>query len=678
MAGQPSNSNNPQELLNCGICEEPYDGRTHEAKFLSCHHTFCFDCLNKLSNQGQVNPAIIKCPNCRCHTRVPENGVYGLRGNFYIASLQEFSEKMEPPRSAANFQCVHGHDTRAFFCVTCGLSICRDCTSADHKAKGGHFVISITKTEISYIEELSVSQKSLNTNKRNQQIIEYELALLTVAKENVIKDIDTCIKSSQEQLEQRRNDLVNQISDQFNVRQKSLLDKQEEIVLMNRALNDNINQAKRITKTGDLDELKPISESLRKINEKTNSISSDLDLGENYLVFDSNKGSAEIKHSLCNLGQVYSKGFLPSGIAFRNTKAKAGHKALLSVEVYNHHGDKVAVSPGCFSFEVTDTTDTKLRTFLSTDSPGCTLTFTPQKSGLHKVSGMFLGHELISEQTHISVRSNDPVLTFGDLGEGNGAFNSPWGIAIDSSNCVYVADVNNKLIQKFSAGGEFLNQFSVAVNDNDHTACDIALDINRGLILSPKIIDLGDCLRPTNQIQVFDLDGKLQNTYTPSKTYESFFIAIDGHGDSILCDEAEKCLFKVDKAGKFVGSMGHLVSPGHIAIDDDGVIIVPEEDNDCVVILNPDGSVRHKFGSPGAGNGQMRQPNGVAADGEYILVSEIGNSRVQVFTYDGAFVSMIRDPLIRPRGLALTKDGHVYVADSRDNSIKKYRYKDMS
>ena len=42
------------------------------------------------------------------------------------------------------------------------------------------------------------------------------------------------------------------------------------------------------------------------------------------LAFDSNKGLDELNKCLSVLGQMYIKGFLPSMIAFRSTKAKVG------------------------------------------------------------------------------------------------------------------------------------------------------------------------------------------------------------------------------------------------------------------------------------------------------------------------------------------------------------------
>ena len=48
---------------------------------------------------------------------------------------------------------------------------------------------------------------------------------------------------------------------------------------------------------------------------------------------------------------------------------------------------------------------------------------------------------------------------WGQAGSGDGEFNLPWGIDIDSKGDVYVADWRNDRIQKFTPDGQFLTKF---------------------------------------------------------------------------------------------------------------------------------------------------------------------------------------------------------------------------
>ena len=680
MANLLSEPGDPNELVICGICAEPYDEDTHQAKFLTCFHTFCSHCLDRLSNREQLNPSIIHCPNCRSDTCLPQNGVDGLQTNFYIAGVQEISRNNEPASNGTNFKGCHGHKLQpvSYFCLTCGVVICSECATEDHTTKIGHSVINISKSETIYLQELNVSRKSLTQHKSKLKLIESEMTLLIAAKETALKDMDTFIEEAHEQLKQRRNVLKGQILDQFNAQQSTLLDKQNQLKEAISAINNKNAQSKNVTKGGNINKLKPICESLKEINEKNQSMLSDLDLGENYLAFHMSKGFDSFKECLNMLGEIHFKGFLPNKMRLNNLEAMAGQKSILTVEVYNHHGDQLPISSNYFSFEVIDPTETEIHTKLCTTGPDCTVTFTPQMSGLHKVAGRFLGQKLSSEQTHISVSSNNPVLKFGEKGNGKGALNVPLGIAIDNNDALYVVDRNNRLIQKFSANGDFLSQFSVNDHDKDCTTLDMALDLNNGFIYCTDMVFKDGAYSAGNNMLVFHLNGELQHIYNLSDVPNPLSIAINSHGDLFISDLNKLCLFKVNNEGHNLCHMGDFRYPGYITIADDDSVIVSDYKSDCIYIFNPDGSIRHKFGSSGTGKGQLKEPCGVATDGEYILVAECENNRIQIFTCDGTFVSMIEsqdDPLKNPRGLAVTKDGHVYVVDCDNHCIKKYKYR---
>jgi sugar lactone lactonase YvrE len=51
------------------------------------------------------------------------------------------------------------------------------------------------------------------------------------------------------------------------------------------------------------------------------------------------------------------------------------------------------------------------------------------------------------------------VTKWGTSGSGNGQFSSPEGVAIDSSSNVYIADMSNHRIQKFSSTGTFITKW---------------------------------------------------------------------------------------------------------------------------------------------------------------------------------------------------------------------------
>ena len=568
----------------------------------------------------------------------------------------------------------------SYFCLTCGVSACSKCTAEEHTADNGHSVISVSQSETSYLQELNVSQKSLNQNKRKLKLIESEMALLTAAKKSALEEMDTFIKHAHEQLEQRRNVLKGQILDQFNAQQNALTEKKNQIKEAITLINKTSAQAKNITKTGEINKLKPICECLKEVNEKTLKFSN-LDLGENYFSFDATRGLDKFNECLCILGQIYCKGSLPTRMRFKGPDSIAGQKSVLTVEVFNHSGNIQPITSDSFSVQITDSMATAVHNVFSTTEPDCTVTFTPQTGGLHEISGTFLGQKLICEPTHISVYSDNPVMKLGKEGNGSGNFKFPWSIAIDNNDFLYVADRSNRLIQKFSANGDFLSQFSVNGHDKDCTTLDLVLDQNNGSIYCTDVVLKDDKYYPGNKLLVFDLEGQLQDVSPFNNMTNPLFIATNSCGDIIISDIGKHCLFKVNKERDILCRMGDFKYPCFIAITDDDTIIASDKMSDCIFLFNPDGTFKHKFGSSGNGEGQLKEPWGVATDGENILVADGTNNRIQVFKLDGTFVSMIEskdDPLNDPRGLAVTKDGYVYVADCSNHCIKKYKYRNVA
>ena len=58
------------------------------------------------------------------------------------------------------------------------------------------------------------------------------------------------------------------------------------------------------------------------------------------------------------------------------------------------------------------------------------------------------------------------ITQWGSSGSGNGQFNNPLGIALDSSNNVYVADTNNNRVQMFDTSGTYITQWGSSGSGN--------------------------------------------------------------------------------------------------------------------------------------------------------------------------------------------------------------------
>ena len=83
-----------------------------------------------------------------------------------------------------------------------------------------------------------------------------------------------------------------------------------------------------------------------------------------------------------------------------------------------------------------------------------------------------------------------------------------------------------------------------------------------------------------------------------------------------------------------------------------------------------DGSYRFAFGESGEDPGKLNAPTYLTAVGDKIYVTDTLNSRVQIFSPEGEYLSSLGvrglylGNLTRPKGVAVSRDGLVYVVES--------------
>ena len=79
--------------------------------------------------------------------------------------------------------------------------------------------------------------------------------------------------------------------------------------------------------------------------------------------------------------------------------------------------------------------------------------------------------------------------------------------------------------------------------------------------------------------------------------------------------------------------------------------------------FSADGRLLFSWGEPGAGPGQFHVPHGIAVDAKgTVFVADRENSRIQLFTSEGKFLSAWTD-VVRPCQVFIDGQGNVYVAE---------------
>jgi len=171
---------------------------------------------------------------------------------------------------------------------------------------------------------------------------------------------------------------------------------------------------------------------------------------------------------------------------------------------------------------------------------------------------------------------------------------------------------------------------------------------------------------PTVELTGFSVRGAV--------TTGNAYFAVDAAGNVYLPGGSTgAALVKMAPDGSVLARWAGLdVVPGQpdtvvgIAVDRaSGDVWITDTSADVVVRLASDFTQRAKWGSTGPGRGQFFSPGGIALDPQgNIVVADMGNDRIETFTPDGAVVSVWGDPGGRtsPVDVAVDRKGDVYAS----------------
>ena len=149
--GQLKESDVP-DIYSCPVCMEHLLDRN--PRFLFCYHSFCQQCLQKLTNNGQVS-----CPTCRAVTAVPNNYVTKLTMNFQLVQIMEREQKFKLERhlSLSSPMCMFCSSQASYKCRECRQFLCKTCKIKHNKMKifRSHGVIKISQLCQEHLEGIS-------------------------------------------------------------------------------------------------------------------------------------------------------------------------------------------------------------------------------------------------------------------------------------------------------------------------------------------------------------------------------------------------------------------------------------------------------------------------------------------------------------------------------------------
>jgi DNA-binding beta-propeller fold protein YncE len=295
----------------------------------------------------------------------------------------------------------------------------------------------------------------------------------------------------------------------------------------------------------------------------------------------------------------------------------------------------------------------------------------------------------------------------GSPGTGEGEFNAPAGIGVNSSDQVYVADTGNNRIQIFDTDGTFAEVWGAGGGDGTSGSGDkefngpygIHFDGNDNIYIADKGND---------RIQKYTQDGTYLATIDAGGTLSSpTGLAIDSSGIIYVVERDSNRISildtSTDSSGQITGTWPddlrdppgpyptfNLYWPHDIVIDGNGYVFFSVRENNLILRYNPADEVIEKwgaapndyFGSPaGSNDAEFSRPSGLSLDGSgNLFVADRDNHRFQKLDYQGGFLAEAGGSSYRtgqgefnyPEDVAADSNGNIYISDSANNRIQKF------
>jgi DNA-binding beta-propeller fold protein YncE len=298
---------------------------------------------------------------------------------------------------------------------------------------------------------------------------------------------------------------------------------------------------------------------------------------------------------------------------------------------------------------------------------------------------------------------------WGQRGTGDGEFDFPIGIAIDSADQVLVTDFYNARVQRFSAEGVFISAFAVSPFPGG-----IALDAQGNIFVAHAGIPPSryDKPRERDKIAVYSPAGKLLREWGKFGVGDGEFdmpggIALSRDGRVYVADQCNRRIQVFNADGAFLSKWGRkgfqpgefggnphpkafFAGPTFVACDSAGHVLTTEAILCRVQRFSSDGKFEGSWGSSEAKPGgfgdyftafeqrNMRGPTGICFDARgRVWVNAIGG-RVQLFTPTGEYLWGFGEEgtgpgqFYAPHGLAIDSRGNLFVVDSYNHRIQMF------
>ena len=323
----------------------------------------------------------------------------------------------------------------------------------------------------------------------------------------------------------------------------------------------------------------------------------------------------------------------------------------------------------------------------------------------------------MSAVNSVSTFAGSGVAGSGDATGTSASFNTPFGVAVDASGIIYVADYGNHKIRKITSAGVVSTLAGSILGATDATGTSasfanptsVAVDATGNVFVADYGNNKIRKITSAGVVTTFAGNGTVGSTNatgTSATFNHPSGVAIDASGNLYVADFSNNKIRKISSAGVVTtlagsgtagstdatGTAATFTAPISLALDASGNLFITEQTGNKIRKITPAGVVTTVAGSGTAGStdatgtlASFNHPSGIVVDASgNIYVAEQTNNKIRKITSAGVVTTLAGSAtagstdavgtaatFTSPCGIALDIRGNLFVADFGNNKIRK-------
>ncbi|XP_078658241.1 tripartite motif-containing protein 2-like [Branchiostoma floridae x Branchiostoma belcheri] len=714
-----------EEFLTCAICMLNF----RDPKILPCLHSFCRECLQEWAAKQQP----LECPTCREPVRLPDQGVDGLRTNFYVNNLLDFAAAKKGVEPGVPCQVCEGnvegskswcadcailmcesctllhrkfpyskdHEVTTeetlkaeegmskfhrkrhcdkhkkyeleFYCESCKALVCTACTVVDHRPGNDHNPVEIATVSQARKETLQGLLQDIDPRLKEIQDavkeVDRKISKLVPSKEEATNQAKAYFRKLVDFLQKREEEILRQIDEQCRADGKALHAKKEAIEFELAGLTSAQTFCQQAVEHGSDVHVLEVGNQVQTRVKTLLTKQLDLESDWSEFQFVENTTVDDVKKEIDNYGGVHTKVDVSKCKVAVMKPAFQGIQCVAELTTMNKEGRPCFTKRKAVKVNMKNPSGRNVPIQVQMKSRGLW-----EISCTPKVTGNHRLEVKVNSQ-HVAGSPFDvdvkgnPVLTIGQKGSGVGELDGPADVAVDKDGNIAVVEQGNKRVQVFNANTGQPLRSFPVEGENPFG---IDVDTEGRFLVTSWGENYG--------LRRYSKEGKLLNTFKSECMHHPHGLTVlkDGRMMVVNRPKQKSCLL-LQPDGSLIREIGEgqLWDPVFVSVDElRGVMFVTDETEHKVFAFDLDGNLKFDFGRQGDNDGEFQEPRGVTSDpAGNIIVGSAEDGRVQVFAPDGTFkqkVGPVKGGFAS--GVALTPGGYIAVACFNGHCIELYRY----